>query len=80
MSGRKAEAGVGKCLREVRRSAGWSQAELARSARMSATELSRIETGRLRPEAPDLRRLLGILGYRGDSWRLLDCLMRRGCL
>lgn len=80
MSGRKVEANIGKFLREVRKSLGWSQADLARSARMSTTELSRIETGRSRPELASLRRLLGILGFRGDSWRLLDLLMRRGYL
>ncbi len=80
MSRAKVEADIGKCLRELRKSLGWSQVELARSARMSATALSRIETGRQRPEPASLRRLLGTMGYPGDSWRLLDLLMQRGVL
>jgi transcriptional regulator with XRE-family HTH domain len=80
MIGAKVEAGIGRCLRELRKSVGWSQVELARAAGMSATALSRIETGRLRPQAASLRLLLGIMGFPGDSWRLLDLLMQRGFL
>ena len=80
MSRAKVEAGIGRCLRELRKALGWSQVELARAAGMSATALSRIETGRLRPKPASLRLLLGIMGLADDSWRLLDILMRRGFL
>jgi transcriptional regulator with XRE-family HTH domain len=80
MPGAKVETGIGSCLRVLRESLGWSQVELARAAGMSATALSRIETGRLRPPAARLRLLLGLMGFPGDSWRLLDLLMQRGFL
>jgi transcriptional regulator with XRE-family HTH domain len=74
------EVGIGRCLRKLREALGWRQAELARTAGMSATALSRIETGKVRPEVTTVRVLLGIMGFAGDSLRLIEILMKSGCL
>jgi transcriptional regulator with XRE-family HTH domain len=80
MIGAKVEAGIGRCLRELRMELGWSQVDLARAAGLSATAVSRIETGKLRPESARLRLLLGTMGFSADSCRLLGVLMQRGFL
>jgi transcriptional regulator with XRE-family HTH domain len=56
-----------------RESRGWSQAELARRARLHPSELSKIESGRIRPDRPLLRRLARHLGLpAADAERLVD--------
>jgi transcriptional regulator with XRE-family HTH domain len=71
---------IGECMRRLRRHLGWRQAELARAATMSATALSRIETGKMRPDVTTVRVLLGIMGFSGDASRLLEILMKSGFL
>jgi transcriptional regulator with XRE-family HTH domain len=75
-----ARSGIGGCIRDLRIALGWKQVELARAADMTATALSRIETGKERPEAATVRVLLGILGFSSDAPRLLEILMKRGSL
>jgi transcriptional regulator with XRE-family HTH domain len=41
---------------------GWTQTDLAYFARMTAAEISRIETGRLRPYPRQAERLARVLG------------------
>ena len=76
----KVQGGAGRCLRELRKALGWSQAELARDIGMSATALSRIETGKVRPQAATVRLALGVLGFSSDAARLLEVLMDCGFL
>jgi transcriptional regulator with XRE-family HTH domain len=45
----------------------WTQTDLGSYARMSAAEISRIESGRLRPYAGQARRLAEILGLDPDQ-------------
>lgn len=80
MTSARVPGGVGRCLRELRKALGWRQAELARAIGMSTTGLSRIETGRMRPEAATIRRALGALGFSSDAARVLEILMERGVL
>jgi transcriptional regulator with XRE-family HTH domain len=70
------KSGIGGCLRAVRRHLGWRQADLARAAAMSATALSRIETGKEKPEVTTVRVLLRIMGLSGGASRLLEILMK----
>lgn len=82
MAGDNASAagGIGRCMRELRKSVGHRQADLASAVQMSTTALSRIETGKVRPDPASLRLLLAAMGLAGDACRLLDILMRRGVL
>ncbi len=80
MIGAKGEAGIGGCLRELRMELGWSQVDLARGVGLSAPAVSRIETGKQRPDSARLRLLLGTMGFSADSCRLLGVLMQRGFL
>lgn len=74
------KGGAGRCVGELRKSQRWSQAELARAIGTSATALSRIETGKIRPEASTVRVALGVLGFSSDAARLVEILMKRGVL
>jgi transcriptional regulator with XRE-family HTH domain len=76
----KVQGGAGQCLRELRKSLAWSQAELARAIGMSATTLSKVENGKVRPQAATIRLALGVLGFSSDAARLLEILMNRGFL
>jgi transcriptional regulator with XRE-family HTH domain len=76
----KVQGGAGRCVCELRKSLGWSQAELARAIGTSATALSRIETGKKRPQVATVRVALGVLGFSSDAGRLLEILMKRGFL
>jgi transcriptional regulator with XRE-family HTH domain len=49
-------------LTRERRARGWSQAELARRAKLDQSTLSKIESGWLRPYPRQLRRLARALG------------------
>ena len=60
-------------LTQKREARGWSQAELARRARLHPSELSKIESRRIVPYRPLLRRLARHLGLAAaDAERLLD--------
>jgi transcriptional regulator with XRE-family HTH domain len=76
----KTQGGIGGCLRHLRKLLGWRQAELASATGMSATALSRIETGKVRPPVATVRSLLGILGFSSDAPRLIEMLMGSGFL
>jgi transcriptional regulator with XRE-family HTH domain len=45
---------------------GWSKAELARRARFNQGDLSRVESGRLRPYAGQLARIAAALEWPAD--------------
>jgi transcriptional regulator with XRE-family HTH domain len=49
-------------ITQERRGRGWSQAELARRAKLDQSTLSKIESGWLRPYPRQLRRLARALG------------------
>lgn len=52
---------------------GWSQAELARRARVNATTVSQIESGRFRPYSDQLARIALALDCPvGDAATLLE--------
>lgn len=51
----------------ARQRCGFSQAELARRARLDQATLSRIESGRTRPYRAQLERLAGALGIRPNT-------------
>ena len=54
-------------LTAERQRRGWSKAELARRARLDQANLSRIESGRVRPYEVELRRLARALGLPADD-------------
>lgn len=56
--------GLGAVLRDARRAAGLTQAELARRASTSQAAISDIERGRVQPSAHRLDRLVGMCGRR----------------
>lgn len=80
MKAAKVQGGVGRCVCALRKALGWSQAELARAIGTSATALSRIETGKKRPQVGTVRVALGVLGFSSDAARLLEILMKSGFL
>ena len=51
-----------KLLQDRRQLKGWTRAELARRARMNASTVGLIETGRLSPYPAQLRKLARALG------------------
>ena len=51
-------------LKQERLRRGWTQTDLGFHARMTAAEISRIETGRLIPYPGQLNRLVGVLGIQ----------------
>lgn len=57
---------VGAEIRELRRQRGWTQADLSHFSRMSASDISKIETGRLLPSSYQLERLNRALGVADD--------------
>lgn len=57
-------------MKQERLRRGWNQTTLAYHARVPTPDVSRIETGRLRPTAAQLVKLAGALGL--DPARLLD--------
>ena len=60
-------------LKAERQRRDWSQAELARRARMNSNTISQIESGRFRPYPSQLRKLGAALGWpAGDDHRLLE--------
>lgn len=44
-------------VRELRESRGWTRVELARRARIHPADVSKIESGRMVPYQPQIRRL-----------------------
>jgi len=57
-------------LRAERQRRGWTQAKVAYHARLHPAELSRIETGRLRPYSRQATRIARVLGLKPSE--LLD--------
>jgi ribosome-binding protein aMBF1 (putative translation factor) len=57
-------------IAKERRRRGWTQTQLAAKARLSASDVSRIETGRMRPYNVQAERLARALNLRVES--LLD--------
>ncbi|MGH3737506.1 MAG: helix-turn-helix domain-containing protein [Micromonosporaceae bacterium] len=53
---------IGKVLRELREASGMEAKAVARSAVVSASKLSRIETGKATPAAMDVERILTAIG------------------
>ncbi|MGW1172455.1 helix-turn-helix domain-containing protein [Kitasatospora sp. NPDC002543] len=53
---------IGSTLRELRKASGKEAKAVARSAAMSASKLSRIETGKIAPTAMDVDRILTAIG------------------
>lgn len=64
---------VGATIRDLRRKAGWSAEHLARSAKMSRPEVSRLENGARKPDHNKVMDCLAALGVEEDSqvWRSL---------
>ncbi|WP_217251926.1 helix-turn-helix transcriptional regulator [Streptomyces sp. AC602_WCS936] len=57
---------LGSALRVLRQASGKEAKAVARSAVMSASKLSKIETGKLAPSADDVERLLTAIGVSDD--------------
>lgn len=53
----------GDLIREARRRAGWSQAELADRAGTAQSGIARWESGRTSPSLDDVRRLVRLCGF-----------------
>jgi transcriptional regulator with XRE-family HTH domain len=54
-------------IREERKKRGWTQIDLSYLSRVPAAEISRIESGKLRPSPGQLERLGRALGLRSDE-------------
>jgi ribosome-binding protein aMBF1 (putative translation factor) len=54
-------------IREERQKRGWTQTDLSYHSRVPAAEISKIETGRLKPSVGQLERLGRALGIRPDQ-------------
>jgi transcriptional regulator with XRE-family HTH domain len=63
-SGADVEVSFGEGLQMLRASVGWTQAELAREARVRPSALSRYEADKQFPELPSLFRILDAMEYR----------------
>jgi ribosome-binding protein aMBF1 (putative translation factor) len=60
-------------LKHEREKRGWSRAELARRAVMSASDVGKIEAGRAKPYESQLKKIARALGIRViDAPALLD--------
>ncbi|MFJ2808277.1 helix-turn-helix domain-containing protein [Kitasatospora sp. NPDC087271] len=57
---------IGSTLRELRKASGKEAKAVARSAAMSASKLSRIETGKIAPTAMDVDRILTAIGVSDE--------------
>ncbi|WP_308222635.1 helix-turn-helix transcriptional regulator [Kitasatospora sp. A2-31] len=57
---------IGSTLRELRKASGKEAKAVARSAAMSPSKLSRIETGKLAPTAMDVDRILAAIGVSDE--------------
>ncbi len=56
-------------IREERQRRGWTQIDLAYHSRVNPAEISRIESGRLKPSHGQLQRLARALGVHADELR-----------
>ena len=54
-------------IRKLREAKGWSRAELARQASMSASEVGKIEAGRVRPYDSQVQKIAAALGVTPDQ-------------
>lgn len=54
-------------IRVAREHKGWSQAELARRAKLNVATLSLIESGRMQPYPVQLRKIARALGTTGNE-------------
>lgn len=61
-----------KRITRIRKSKGWSQAELARRAGIHPSSLSRIESGEEPPYRGRALRLADALGWAGDPSELFE--------
>ena len=68
---------IGSTLRELRQASGKEAKAVARSAAMSASKLSRIETGKLSPTVMDVDRILTSLGVSDEIRAKLTEVARR---
>nr|MDT0523820.1 helix-turn-helix transcriptional regulator [Streptomyces sp. DSM 41633] len=57
---------IGNALRVLRNASGKEAKAVARSAVMSPSKLSRIETGKVSPSADDVDRILTAIGVSDD--------------
>jgi transcriptional regulator with XRE-family HTH domain len=54
-------------IREERNKRGWTQVDLSYHSRVPASEISKIECGRLKPSLGQLERLARALGIRPEE-------------
>jgi DNA-binding XRE family transcriptional regulator len=47
----KTQNAIGQAMREARRRLGWTQFDLARRVGVSESQIAKVETGRITPEA-----------------------------
>ncbi len=71
---------VGATIRQLRSAKGWSADQLAKAAKISPSEMSRLETGVRKPAIEKLLDCLAALGVSEDSdtWRILVRVARDG--
>lgn len=61
-----------KRMQQLRIERGWSRAELARHARMDASDIGRIEKGQMCPYPGQLAKIAAALGAVREVTRVLD--------
>ncbi len=54
-------------IRDERQKRGWTQIDLSYHSRVNAAEISRIESGRLKPSPGQLQRIAKALGVAADQ-------------
>lgn len=59
-------------MQDLRVQRGFSRAEISRRARMSASDVGKIEAGRLKPYPSQLARIARALGFDGDPAELMS--------
>lgn len=56
-------------IREERQKRGWTQVDLSYHSRVPAAEISKIETGRLKPSSGQIEKLARALGVKANELR-----------
>jgi transcriptional regulator with XRE-family HTH domain len=59
-------------IKEERTRRGWTQTDLAYHSRLSAAEISRIESGRLKPSKGQIERIARALGVKPEKFTQRD--------